>query len=222
MIAQVNDAMPWTTGDALVDVALIDVFVESDSMPSAPVGAIDEDSARIGALVAEHVVDGSTLQAGIGAVPTRRCTAGRAGAGRDLDRDVLRQALALERVGGAGLAHPHLGVVPLRPEGALTAGDNERVEMVRTETTNSARRGSPRNPKMVSVNTALQVDLFGQANAFAHQRPHPLRLRRLTDFIVGVLHSAGGQAFIALRSWHPKADCSTIVPLVDEPVTRSR
>jgi acyl-CoA hydrolase len=29
----------------------------------------------------------------------------------------------------------------------------------------------------------------------------------------------GGQAMIALRSWHPKASCSTIVPLVDGPVT---
>ena len=33
------------------------------------------------------------------------------------------------------------------------------------------------------------------------------------------MHSVDGQAFIALRSWHPKANCSTIVPLVDEPVT---
>ena len=33
------------------------------------------------------------------------------------------------------------------------------------------------------------------------------------------MHSRGGQAFIALRSWHPKADCSTVVPLIDEPVT---
>ncbi|WP_323791160.1 acetyl-CoA hydrolase/transferase C-terminal domain-containing protein, partial [Nocardioides sp.] len=29
----------------------------------------------------------------------------------------------------------------------------------------------------------------------------------------------GGQAVIALKSWHPKADVSTIVPLVEEPVT---
>ena len=36
---------------------------------------------------------------------------------------------------------------------------------------------------------------------------------------MGAIHSEGGQALIALRSWHPKADCSTIVPLVDEPVT---
>jgi acyl-CoA hydrolase len=40
-----------------------------------------------------------------------------------------------------------------------------------------------------------------------------------SDFVVGALHSRGGQALIALRSWHPKADTSTIVPLLDEPVT---
>jgi acyl-CoA hydrolase len=40
-----------------------------------------------------------------------------------------------------------------------------------------------------------------------------------TDFVVGALHSAGGQALIALRSWHPKADVSTIVPMIEEPLT---
>jgi len=33
------------------------------------------------------------------------------------------------------------------------------------------------------------------------------------------MHSPGGQAVIALRSWHPRANCSTVVALVDEPVT---
>jgi acyl-CoA hydrolase len=33
------------------------------------------------------------------------------------------------------------------------------------------------------------------------------------------MHSPGGQAFIALRSWHPRADCSSVVPLLDQPVT---
>jgi hypothetical protein len=32
-----------------------------------------------------------------------------------------------------------------------------------------------------------------------------------TDFVVGALHSAGGRAIIALPSWHPKADVSTVV-----------
>ena len=40
-----------------------------------------------------------------------------------------------------------------------------------------------------------------------------------SDFVVGALHSTGGQAIIALRSWHPKASCSTIIPLLRDPVT---
>ena len=86
-----------------------------------------------------------------------------------------------------------------------------------TETTNSPARIA-RNPKMVSVNTALQVDLFGCGQRLAASTPASTpAFGGQTDFIVGALHSAGGQAFIALASWHPKADCSTIVPLVDEP-----
>jgi len=40
-----------------------------------------------------------------------------------------------------------------------------------------------------------------------------------TDFVVGALHSRGGLAIIALPSWHPKADVSTVVPRLDGPVT---
>ena len=72
---------------------------------------------------------------------------------------------------------------------------------------------------MTSVNTALQIDLFGQANASRIDARIYSGFGGQTDFTVGALQSAGGQAFMALRSWHPKADCSTIVPLVDEPVT---
>jgi acyl-CoA hydrolase len=63
------------------------------------------------------------------------------------------------------------------------------------------------------------VDLFGQANASRVGRKIYSGFGGQTDFIVGALHSVGGQALIALRSWHPKADCSTVVPMVDEPVT---
>ena len=37
--------------------------------------------------------------------------------------------------------------------------------------------------------------------------------------MVGALHSAGGLAVIALPSWHPQADVSTVVPRFDGPVT---
>ena len=72
---------------------------------------------------------------------------------------------------------------------------------------------------MVSVNTALQVDLYGQVNASRIKGRIHSGFGGQTDFIVGALHSSGGQALIALRSWHPRADVSTIVPMVEEPVT---
>ena len=92
---------------------------------------------------------------------------------------------------------------------------NPRVRMLRTETTNSPARDRRRNRAMTSINTALQVDLFGQANASRISARIHSGFGGQTDFIVGALHSPGGQALMALRSWHPKADVST-----DRPVGR--
>ena len=93
-----------------------------------------------------------------------------------------------------------------------------RVRLTRTETTNSPARIA-QQPRMTSVNTALQVDLLDQANASRIRARIYSGFGGQTDFTVGASHSEGGRAFMALRSWHPRADVSTIVPLVDEPVT---
>jgi acyl-CoA hydrolase len=221
VVAQVNDRMPWTYGDALVDLDLVDVLVEADgALPSAPATAIDEASAHIGRLVAERVPDGATLQAGIGAVPdaTLRGLSARRGL-RVWTEMFSDSVLALEKAGALDRNVPvSASFLFGSPELLDWVDDNERVEMLRTEVTNSPARIA-RNPSMVSVNTALQVDLFGQANASRINARIHSGFGGQTDFIVGAMHSVGGQAFIALRSWHPRADCSTVVPMVDEPVT---
>jgi len=73
--------------------------------------------------------------------------------------------------------------------------------------------------QMTSVNAALQVDLFDQANASRMNGRIYSGFGGSTDFVVGAMHSRGGRSFIALPSWHPKADVSTIVPRITEPVT---
>ncbi len=221
VVAQVNRSLPWTYGDAIVPVDQIDMMVEADEpLPSAARPAIDDDAAHIGSLVAERVGDGATLQAGIGAVPdaTMHGLARRRGL-RVWTEMFSDSVLALER---AGALDPDVPITASflfgSPELIAWADGNSRVRMRRTEVTNDpARIGS--NHAMVSINTALQVDLFGQANASRINARIHSGFGGQTDFIVGALHSPGGQALIALRSWHPKADCSTIVPLVDEPVT---
>jgi acyl-CoA hydrolase len=221
VIAQTNSEMPWTVGDALLDVDLVDVMVDADSpMPHAPVSSVDEDSATIGRQVAERVSDGSTVQAGIGAVPdaTMHGLVGRRGL-RIWTEMFSDSVLALERAGALDRLVPITASFLFgSPELMAWVDGNTRVEMRRTEVTNSPALIA-RNPAMTSVNTALQVDLFAQANASRINTRIHSGFGGQTDFIVGAMHSLGGQAFIALRSWHPKADCSTIVPLVDEPVT---
>ena len=221
VVAQVNDRMPWTYGDALVGLDQIDVLIEADeALATAPVSVIDESAARIGALVAERVTDGATLQAGIGAVPdaSMHGLVGRRGM-RIWTEMFSDSVLALERAGALDRDVPITASFLFgSPELMEWVDGNERVQMVRTEVTNDPARIAG-NQAMVSINTALQVDLFGQANASRIRARIHSGFGGQTDFIVGALHSVGGQALIALRSWHPKADCSTIVPLVDEPVT---
>jgi acyl-CoA hydrolase len=221
VVAQVNDRMPWTYGDALLDLDLVDVLVEADApLPSAPVSVIDEPSARIGALVADRVSDGSTLQAGIGAVPDATLHGLTSRSGLRVWTEMFSDSIfALEKVGALDRTVPITASFLFgSPELLAWADGNERIEMRRTEVTNSPARIA-RNQRMVSVNTALQVDLFGQANASRINARIHSGFGGQTDFFVGAMHSEGGQAFIAMRSWHPKADTSTIVPLVDEPVT---
>jgi acyl-CoA hydrolase len=221
VIAQTNRAMPWTYGDAVLDLDLVDVLVEADGpMPLAPVSLVDDESASIGDVVSDRVPDGATLQAGIGAVPdaTLHGLVRRRGL-RVWTEMFSDSVLALERAGALEREVPITASFLFGSQELLDWVDgNHRVEMRRTEVTNDPALIA-RNPAMTSVNTALQVDLFAQANASRINARIHSGFGGQTDFIVGAIHSRGGQAFIALRSWHPKADCSTIVPLVDEPVT---
>ena len=95
---------------------------------------------------------------------------------------------------------------------------NTDIHMMRTEITNDPARIG-KQALMTSVNAALQVDLLDQANASRIKGRIYSGFGGQTDFIVGALHSRGGQSFIALPSWHPKADVSTIVPVLTNPVT---
>ena len=90
--------------------------------------------------------------------------------------------------------------------------------MLRTEKTNDPATIA-RHPLMMSINSALQVDLLDQANAsWVNSRIYS-GFGGSTDFIVGALHSPKGHAFMALPSWHPKANVSTIIPKLTTPAT---
>ncbi len=221
VIAEMNPRVPYTYGDAVVPTDLIDYAIAVDEPLVSPAAYVPDDSARlIGERVAARVADGSTLQLGIGAIPDAALLGLTRHQGLRIWSEMISDGvLRLERLGRLDADVPITASFLFGSEELYAWADrNPRLLMLRTETTNDPSRIRAHD-LMVSVNTALQVDLYAQVNASRIRGCIYSGFGGQTDFIVGALHSRGGQAIIALRSWHPKADCSTIVPMVEEPVT---
>lgn len=221
VLVQMNPQMPWTYGDAVLPLDDVDAGVEVDEpLPAHTPLPVDDTSAAIGERVAARVGDGATLQTGIGAVPDATLAALTNRRGLRIWTEMFSDGvLGLDAAGALDPGTPlTTSFVFGSAELYRWLDGNERVRLLRTERTN-APAAIAHNPAMTSVNTALQVDLFAQANASRIATRIYSGFGGQTDFIVGALQSPGGQALMALRSWHPKAGVSTIVPLVDEPVT---
>jgi acyl-CoA hydrolase len=221
VVAQLNPQMPYTLGDSELEEDLIDLAIEVEEELASPGERPGHEHAeQIAELVASLVEDSSTLQLGIGQVP-----------------DATLRALADRRELGIWSEMISDGVMTLDRDGALDrtrpivcsflfgspalyrwVDGNPRLRMTRTETTNDPSRIAA-HAGMVSVNTALQVDLFDQAGASHIGGRLYSGFGGQPDFVEGALHSRGGHAVIALRSWHERSDSSAIVPRLTDPVT---
>ena len=221
VIAQVNPSMPYTFGDAEIDVEQIDFAIEAGEPLNSPGEAPGHEHAeRIAEQVAELVPEGATLQLGIGQVPdaTLRALEPRRSL-RIWSEMISDGVLGLERAGALAREQPVVCSFMFGSDELYEWVDrNPRVRMSRTETTNDPSRIASR-PHMVSINTALQLDLHDQASASHVGKRVYSGLGGQPDFVEGALRSHGGQAIIALRSWHERSDSSTIVEQLTTPVT---
>lgn len=221
VVAQANPQMPYTFGDAEITVDLIDYLIEVDEpLSEAPKMESNSVATEIGERIASKVEDGSTLQLGIGGIPNAVIEAMH-------ERRDLKIWTEMFSDGVLGLVHSEA----ISSESTLTASFlfgsrelydwvdlNERVSLRRTEITNDPGLIS-KQIQMTSVNAALQVDLYDQANAsYVKGQPYS-GFGGSTDFIVGALHSQGGASFMALPSWHEKSGSSNIVHRLTETVT---
>ena len=221
VIAQANKQMPYTYGDAQIYESEIDYLIEVDEpLLEKQVTEITDIQGEIGVRIAALIENNSTLQLGIGGVPDAVLSSLK-------DRKKMR--IWTEMFSDGVLDLHKAGVLddemPLNASflfGSRELYDwvnlNRRIRMRRTEISNDPSLIS-RQAKMTSINSALQVDLYDQANASYVRGEIYSGFGGSTDFIVGALHSRGGQSFMALPSWHPKANVSTIVPELHTPVT---
>lgn len=208
VIAEVNNALPFTYGDTFVHVSRINHFVESKhELLTLPFGKPSEDELTIGKYVATLIPDYATIQVGIGKIAN----------------SVL---LSLKSKKGLGVHSGSItdSVVELMEQGVIT---NERKEINRYKTVCTTLTGTnelydycdrnkdielfPTNythnatiianiSNFHSINSALEVSLSGQINA-EQVGSYPLAgVGGQMDFIRGSRLSPGGKAIIALPS----------------------
>jgi acyl-CoA hydrolase len=221
VIAQANKQMPYTYGDAQIYDSEIDYLVEVDEpLQEKPIAPVTDIQVEIGNRIASLIDDNSTLQLGIGGVPDAVLLALKNRKGLRIWTEMFSDGvLALSN---AGALDEEILITASFVFGSQELYQwldlNKNVRMLRTERTNDPSQIA-RQAQMTSINSALEVDLFDQANASHVRGKIYSGFGGSTDFIVGALHSRGGKSFVALPSWHPKAKVSTIVPRLQSNIT---
>lgn len=221
VVAQLNPRMPFTLGDAVLPQEAVDLAIEAEEeLVSPPERPGHERAERIAKLVAGLIGDGSTLQLGIGQVPDATLLELRERRGLSVWSEMISDGIMeLDRNGALDRGRPIVcSFLFGSPELYRWVDGNPRVHMTRTEVTNDPVRIAE-HPAMVSLNSALQVDLFDQAGASHIGGRIYSGFGGQPDFVSGALHSQGGHAIIALHSWHGGSRSSRIVPRLSEPAT---
>jgi acyl-CoA hydrolase len=208
IIAEINDQMPRTHGNTNVPFDRIDAFICTNRPlhEHAP-GQESAVEARIGEIIAGLVEDRSTLQMGIGAIPDAVLT--RLGNKHDLGvhTEMFSDRL-VDLIESGVVNNKYKQVHPGRTVTSFINGtkrlfdfvhDNLAVEFHPCDRTNDTAV-IRRNPRVVAINSAIQVDLTGQvcADSFGHRIYSGIGGQM--DFIRGAALSRGGKAIIALPS----------------------
>jgi acyl-CoA hydrolase len=219
VIAQVNKQMPRTFGAGIIHYTEIDAFVECDvPLPSHEPLPPNEIETKIGDYVAELIEDRSTLQMGIGNIPdavlSRLHNHKDLGLHTEMFSDGVIDLILKDVINGN-----YKGINPGRSMATFLMGskrlydyvdNNPFVEMRGSDYVNDVSI-IKQNPRMVAINSAIEVDLTGQVCADSFGSKMYSGVGGQMDFIRGASLSEGGKAIIALPS-ATKKGVSKIVP----------
>lgn len=223
IIAQVNPRMPRTHGDGLIHIDNFSAVVEHQSeLPELPPAELGKTELKIGQYIASLVEDQATLQMGIGSIP-----------------DAALACLENHKDLGVHTEMFSDGILPLVEKGIITnkfkrkhkgvivsgfllgtrklydfVDDNPFIRMLDIQYVNDTKT-IRQNPKVTSINSAIEVDLTGQICADSIGSSMYSGVGGQMDFIRGASLSEGGKPIIALPS-STSRNTSKIVPYLKQ------
>jgi len=222
VVLEVNRNMPRVFGDSLVHVSEVQAIVENNA-PLVQVKYVepDEDSMKIGKCIAEQIPDGATLQLGIGNLPN--AVALLLGNRNDLGIHSELFSHALMRLVKSGVANGRKKTLhPRKHVFTFAIGDDEVYQFINDNPSMESYASSyvndihiiKQHDNMMSVNTAVEVDLYGQVNGEFINGHQYSGSGGQFDFVKGASFSKGGKSFIGLKSAAKNGTISCIVPRV--------
>ena len=223
VIAQVNPQMPRTFGDGILHVSEIDYLVDVD-LPifGHEMDAISPLEDKIGTYIASLIEDKSTLQMGIGSIPNAALTKLTNHKNLGLHTEMFSDGV-IDLIKNDVINCNYKGTSRGRALATFLVGskrlydfvnDNPFIEMKESSIVNDTAR-IRKNPKMVAINSAIEVDVTGQVCADSIGGKMYSGVGGQMDFIRGASLSPGGKAIIALPSITKRGE-SRIVPFLKQ------
>lgn len=222
VIALINPQMPRVHGEGIIHISELDTFVEIDRpLPELLLPEPNEVEQKIGDHIAELIEDKSTLQMGIGSIPNAVLYNLKNHKDLGLHTEMFSDGV-IDLILSNVINGNYKGVNPGRALTTFLAGSKKLYDYVNDNPFVEARpcdyvndvENIRQNPKMVAINSAIQVDLSGQVCADSIGTRMYSGVGGQMDFIRGASLSEGGKAIIAIPSTTNKG-ISRIVPFLN-------
>lgn len=229
VIVEVNENMPVCLGgfENCVHISDVDMIIEGDNPAIGEMGggaAASEVDEAVAKLIVEEIPDGACLQLGIGGMPNAVGSLIAKSDLKDLGVHTEMYVDAFVDIAKAGkITGSHKAIDKGRQVYAFGAGtkklydylhNNPECMSAPVDYTNDIRSISALD-NFMSINNAVDVDLFGQVNAESAGIKHISGAGGQLDFVLGAYLSKGGKSFICCSSTFKKKDGtleSRIVP----------
>ncbi len=219
IIVEINENLPRTYGlyDTELHISRVDAIVEgpNPSLPQMSMPAPTDVDQRIAQLILPHIPDGACLQLGIGGMPN---AVGELIAQSDLKDLGIHTEMYIDAFVDIAKAGKITGRRKNTDKGrqvfGMAAGtdklyryidQNPEVMGAPVEYTNDVRVISS-NDNFISINNAIDMDLFSQINAESAGVRHISGTGGQLDFVMGAYLSKGGKSFICLSSSYTDKD----------------
>lgn len=222
VILEVNPNMPRTLGDSFIHISEVDWLVENDAaIPQLEPAPVSSKDLTIGQYIAELVEDGSTIQLGIGGIPnaTAQCLIHKKDLG--IHSEMISDGM-MDLVNHGAVNGKRKSMHKGKLVGCFAFGSERLYKFLHNNPLVDMQPVSFVNDpyiigkqyKPVSINAAMEVDLFGQCASESIGYVQFSGTGGQADFARGVLRAEGGKGFIAMTSAAKKDTISKIVPIL--------